>query len=99
MLLAWFATKHVFWASNENVLLLTPLSLTLVFLIPAAILRGRRARGARMIATVVALLGVVAALMAIALGGQENRAVVALFLPVHLALGWALGLPRPAATL
>ena len=99
LLLAWFATKHVFWASNENVLLLTPLSLTLVFLIPAAILRGRRARAARMIATVVALLGVVAALMAIAPGGQENRAVVALFLPVHLALGWALGLPRPAATL
>ena len=97
LLLAWMATKHVFWASNENVLLLTPLSLALVFLIPAAILSGRRARAARMVGTVVALLGVVAALMAIVPGGQENRAIVALFLPVHLALGWALALPRPAA--
>ena len=94
LLFAWIATKHVFWASNENVMLLTPLSLALVLLIPAAVLSGRRERAARMIASIVALLGVVAAVHAIVPGGQENGAVVALFLPVHLALGWALALPR-----
>jgi hypothetical protein len=96
--LAWFATKHQFWAWNENVLLLTPLSLALVLLIPASILSDRRARAARMVASIVAALGIVAALLAIIPGGQENRGVVALFLPVHLALAWALALPRPAAT-
>lgn len=94
LLFAWIATKHVFWASNENVLLLTPFSLALVMLIPAAVLSGHRERAARMIASIVALLGVVAAVLAIVPGGQENGAVVALFLPVHLALGWALALPR-----
>ena len=94
LLFAWIATKHVFWAWNENVLLLTPLSLALVLLIPAAVLSGRRERAARMIASIVALLGVVAAVHAIVPGGQENGAVVALFLPVHLALAWALALPR-----
>ena len=97
LLLAWIATKHVFWASNENVLLLTPFSLALAMLVPAAVLSGRRERAARMIASVVALLGVAAAVLTIVPGGQENRAVVALFLPVHLALGWALALPRPIA--
>ena len=98
LLLAWIATKHVFWASNENVLLLTPFSLALVMLIPTAVLSERRERATRMVASIVALLGIVAGVLAIVPGGQENRAVVALLLPVHLALGWALALPRPGAT-
>ena len=98
LLLAWIATKHVFWASNENVLLLTPFSLALAMLIPAAVLSERRERATRMVASLVAVLGLVAAVLAIVPGGQENRAVVALLLPVHLALGWALALPRPGAT-
>ena len=98
LLLAWMATKHVYWASNETVLLLTPFSLALVMLIPAAVLSGRHERAARMLASVVALLGLIAAVLAIVPGGQENLAVVALFLPVHLALAWALALPRLVAT-
>ncbi|MEP7000588.1 MAG: DUF4105 domain-containing protein [bacterium] len=94
LLLAWMATKHVFWASNENVLLLTPFSLALVMLIPAAILSGRGERAARMVASIVAALALVAALLAIIPGGQDNLAIVAMFLPVHLALAWALALPR-----
>ena len=97
LLLAWMATKHVFWASNENVLLLTPFSLALVILIPAAILSRRHERAARMVASFVAAMGVIAAVLAIIPGGQENRAVVALLLPVHLALAWAVALPRPHA--
>jgi hypothetical protein len=94
LLLAWLATKHAFWASNENVLLLTPLSLLLVGLIPAAILSRRGERAARMTAALVAAFGLLAALLSIIPGGQKNLAIVALLLPVHLAIAWALALPR-----
>jgi hypothetical protein len=98
LLLAWFATRHVFWRGNENVLLLSPVSLPLVALVPAALLRGRAAAAARAAAALVALLGLFAMLLAIIPGGQENGAVVALLLPVHLALAWAIGLPRRTRT-
>ena len=94
LILAWAATKHVFWAWNENLLLLTPISLVLVFLIPAAILSARHERAARMIAALVAALGLLALVLAVAPGGQESGAIVALFLPVHLAFAWALAVPR-----
>ena len=98
LILAWAATKHVFWAWNENLMLLTPLSLLLVVLLPAAILSARYERAARMIAAIVAALGLVAFLLAVIPGGQESRALVAMFLPVHLAFAWALALPRVRAT-
>ena len=98
LILAWAATKHVFWAWNENLMLLTPLSLLLVVLLPAAILGARYERAARMIAAIVAALGLVAFLLAVVPGGQESRALVAMFLPVHLAFAWALALPRVRAT-
>ena len=97
LLLAWVATKHVFWAWNENLLVFTPLSLFMVFLIPAAILSQRRERAARMIAAVIAVVGLVELLLALLPGGQESLAIVAMVLPTHLALAWALALPRPVA--
>jgi hypothetical protein len=92
--LAWVATQHVFWARNQNLLLLTPLCLLLVVLTPAWLLRGRAKRLTRVSAGLVALLGLFAALLALIPGGQRNGAIVALLLPVHLALAWALLLPR-----
>ena len=97
--LAWLATKHVFWAYNESDLLLTPISLVLVILIPASVLSARGERAARMIAAVVALLGLVAMVLALIPGGQQSGEIVALLLPVHLALAWALALPRVGARL
>lgn len=97
LLLAWTATRHVFWAWNENLLLLTPLSLVLMMLIPAAVLSRRRERAARMTAAVIAGLSLVALLLSLLPGGQENLAIVAMLLPVHLAIAWALALPRAAA--
>jgi hypothetical protein len=94
LLLAWFATRHVFWRGNENVLLLSPLSLILVVLIPMSLLRGRAGDATRGLGTFVALLGLLALLLAILPGGQSSGPIVALILPVHLALAWALGLPR-----
>jgi hypothetical protein len=94
LLLAWTMTRHVFWAWNENVLQLSPLSLALVVLIPLALLRGRAPGAARMVATTVLLLSAIGALLAFVPGGQENRAIVALFLPVHLVMAWAIALPQ-----
>lgn len=94
VLLAWLATKHVFWANNENVLLLSPISLLLVVLIPAALLSGKAERPARMLAAIVVGLGLIALLLALIPGGQDSSAIVALLLPVHVALAWALALPR-----
>lgn len=98
LILAWVATKHVFWAWNENLLLLTPISLLLVILLPASVLSARYERGARMLAAIIAALGVIALLLAVIPGGQESGAIVALFLPVHLAFAWALALPRIRAS-
>lgn len=93
LLLAWMATKHAFWAYNENVLLLTPLSLALVVLIPLSVLTGKAARPARMVGAIIAVMGLVSLCLAVLPGGQESRAVVALLLPTQLAIAWALGLP------
>ena len=98
LLLAWFATQHVFWAYNENLFLLSPLALLLVVLMPAALLRGKAERATRMIAALVAGLGLIALVLSLIPGGEENGALVALVLPVHLALAWALALPRGNAT-
>jgi hypothetical protein len=91
--LAWVATRHVFWAGNEHLLLLTPLCLALVVLAPMALLRRRAERAARLAAMLVAGLGLVALVLAVMPGGQDSVAIVVLLLPVHLALAWALALP------
>ena len=94
LVLAWTATLHHFWAWNENLLQTSPLSLALVVLVPAAMLSGRYARAARLTALAVLALASLGLLLALVPGGQESGAVVALFLPVHLALAWALALPQ-----
>ena len=98
LLLAWLATKHVFWAHNENVLLLSPMALPLVALIPMSLLRGKAERATRMLAAIVSGMGLIALLLALIPGGEHNGAIVALVLPVHLAFAWALALPRGNAT-
>lgn len=94
ILLAWFATRHVFWSWNENLLLLVPLALGLVGLMPASLLSDRFVRAARMLASIIAFLGLLALMLALIPGGQQSGAIVALILPVNLAIAWALALPR-----
>ncbi|MEO6527963.1 MAG: DUF4105 domain-containing protein [Gemmatimonadaceae bacterium] len=94
--LAWTATQHVFWARNENLLQLSPLSLAMVVLIPIALLREHHQRIARLTAVAVLAIATLGLLLSLLPGGQENRAIVALFFPVHLALAWALALPQIA---
>jgi uncharacterized membrane protein len=95
LLLAWVATKHVFWAQNENLLLLSPLSLALVVLVPAALLAGRAVRRTRVVAGIVAGMGLLALALSLMAGGQPNREIVALILPGHLALAVALFMHVP----
>jgi hypothetical protein len=90
LLLAWTATKHAFWARNENLLLLSPISLALVILIPAALLAGRGIRRARLLGVIVAALGIAALVRTLMPGAQPNREIVALLLPAHLGIAFAL---------
>jgi Domain of unknown function (DUF4105) len=94
LVLAWTMTRHVFWGWNENLFQASPLSLALVVLVPLALLRGRATRAARITAAGVLLLSLFGALLAIIPGGQESRAIVALFLPVHLVMAWAIAQPQ-----
>ncbi len=98
LLLAWLFTKHVFWAGNENVLLFTPLALFLAALYPAALLSGKAVRAAQMIAGLLVVAAFVAACLALMPGGQENRAIVALMLPVQFALYVGLRSAMPRGT-
>jgi hypothetical protein len=93
LILAWTATLHIFWKWNENLLQLSPLSLALVVLVPLALLARRAERATRVTAAVVLAIAGFGALMALIPGGQENRAIVAMILPVHLAIAWALAVP------
>jgi hypothetical protein len=90
VVLAWTATRHIFWAWNENLFVLSPLSLLLVVLLPVTLLSGRAARATRTVTLAVAALSLVGLVLSLIPGGQENRAIVALFLPVHLAIAWAV---------
>ena len=90
LLLAWLATKHDFWDRNENLLLLSPLSLLLVLFLPAALLAGRAVRRARVLGVLTAGMGLAALALSMSPGGQPNRSIVALLLPTHLALMLAL---------
>jgi hypothetical protein len=103
LLLAWVATKHDFWARNENLLVLSPLSLLLVFFIPTAVLVGRSVRRARVVGFVIAAMSLAAFALSVTPGGQESPEIVLLLLPAHLALALTLLLfltrrdePRPA---
>jgi len=87
-------TKHVYMSGNINVLLATPLSLVLAFLIPLAFRRVRRRR----LVTISVRLGLFTAASAIvtlvlyfvpALR-QHNAAILAVAVPAHCAIAFGL---------
>lgn len=89
ILLAWMFTRHVFWANNENLLLLNPLS---IWLAPLAIMSMRNARWARPAAITAVLIALCAALALLlkGAGGQDNAALLALMAPAHFAAAFGL---------
>lgn len=91
MLAAWLFTNH--WAvySNENLLHFTPIALALVVAAPAFIRSGRWARGAVLLATIVAGLSTIGFLLQLTPWfDQVNGPAIALALPIHLALLWVI---------
>ncbi|HET7321373.1 MAG TPA: DUF4105 domain-containing protein, partial [Longimicrobiaceae bacterium] len=88
----WAFTNHAIAYRNENLFQFTPLALPLVLLVPALVFGARWARRpARVFALAVAassLLGFV--LQALPWFDQVNGQIVALVLPVNVALAWAV---------
>jgi hypothetical protein len=91
LIVGWTATRHVFMAWNENLLQFNPLSLALAILLPLAISKGRAVRPAQRLAIVIAGIALLGFLLQVLPGvDQVNGAVIALTLPVHLALAWSM---------
>ena len=93
----WVATQHVFMYQNENLFLFQPLSLLLAVLLPRY-LAGRGGRGTRRLAGAIAGLAALGLVLHLLLPGlrQVNGELVALALPAHLALAWAIYRARTA---
>jgi hypothetical protein len=88
----WTLTDHAAAYANENLFQLNPLSLALLVLVPAlayGAVRGRRVTVILAVAVAaISLLGLLLKLLP--WFGQVNHEVIALALPVHLALAWSL---------
>ena len=89
----WFLTDHWVSRANENVLLLTPLSLALVILVPLAL--GRNAARWGPPAVTVAKVVLAAAAVAFLLKllprtSQENMELIGMVVPVHAGLFFGL---------
>ena len=98
LIVGWAATRHVFMAWNENLLQFEPLSLGLAVVLPLAISHGRAVHTAQRLSLVVALIALLGFVMQLFPGvDQVNGAVIALALPVHLALAWSMRAIQPVA--
>ena len=88
----WAFTNHQIAYRNENLLQLSPLALPLVLLVPCVAYGARwAARGAWLLAAAVAALSIVGTVFQVLPGlDQRNGHVIALALPVNLALAWTV---------
>jgi hypothetical protein len=88
----WAFTEHdaTYW--NENLLQINPIALVLVALVPMAVFgRGRAAQWAVRLGLLLAALSFFGAVIQLLPGlDQANGEIVALALPIHLGLAWAL---------
>jgi len=97
----WLFTDHDTSYWNENLFFLTPLALPLLVGLPLMAVRaGRVGRWTRRCLLAVAASGVVGFVIQVLPGfDQVNGQVIALVLPVHLALAWLVRRPvSPEAT-
>jgi hypothetical protein len=87
----WSLTDHGIAYRNENILQLSPLALPLVLLLPVLAYGARwAARPAWLLSAAVAALSVLGFVLQILPGiDQANGWIIALALPVNLALAWA----------
>jgi hypothetical protein len=86
----WLLTDHAIAYGNINLFQLSPLALGLPPLLPGLLHRRGRGRGAVRLALVIAALSVLGVLVKpLPWFQQVNLEIVALVLPVHLALAWS----------
>ena len=98
--LLWAFTDHAVTYRNENLLQAHPLLLVLAVFAPAVLLaRGWAQRTGVRLAWVIAGLSVLGFVMQILPGiDQVNGEIIALFLPIHLAIAYVLSSPRNTVT-
>ncbi|MBN4050070.1 DUF4105 domain-containing protein [Nitrospira defluvii] len=91
ILIVWFLTEHRFGHWNENVLQFNPLSLVLAGSFIMFLIRGRfSSLGLKLLYTVVGLSFVGLVLQILPFFSQVNGELIALALPAHLGLFWAI---------
>ncbi|MEO8580537.1 MAG: hypothetical protein ABI469_09820, partial [Gemmatimonadales bacterium] len=91
LIFAWFFTKHYFMGRNENLMHFDPLSIAMVVLIPLSIYARRGVSKAMKLAgwiAAICLFGFVA--QGIPFFGQKNAEIIALALPINLAVWWTV---------
>lgn len=88
----WALTNHTIAHANENLLHINPLSVGLAVLVPLAAYGARRAREAGWwLAATAAGISVLGLVLQIVPGmDQVNGEIIALVLPAHLGIVWAL---------
>ena len=96
---AWLFTDHRFWYANFNLFQMNPLFFLLVFAFLSFLIKGRFPGWGRSLAVVLGALSAVGLFLEILPGvGQNNAEILALSLPVNLAIWWGVGRPRPLGT-
>jgi hypothetical protein len=106
LVLLWTMTNHSIAYRNENLLQLSPLALPMVLLVPCVAYGARwAARPARLLATLVAALSVLGfVLQVLPWLDQRNAQILALAMPINLAVAWTVRMlvdrapAAPAAT-
>jgi hypothetical protein len=91
LVFAWLFTKHYFMSRNENLMHFDPLSLALAILVPLSVygLRGvSKALKASGFVAALSLFGFV--LQGIPFFDQKNGEIIALALPLNLAVWWTV---------
>lgn len=91
LVIAWVFTKHYFMSRNENLMHFDPLSVVLAVLIPLSVY------GLRGVSRAIKLSGFIAALslfgfvlQGIPFFDQKNGEIIALALPLNLAVWWTV---------
>lgn len=91
LVFAWLFTKHYFMGRNENLLHFDPLSLIMVALVPLAVFGQRAVWRTLKLAAFIALLSLFGfVLQGIPAFGQSNGEIIALALPLNLAVWWTV---------
>ncbi len=91
LVIAWLFTKHYFMSRNENLMHFDPLSLALAVLIPLSVYGMRGVSRAKKLSGFVAALSLLGfVLQGIPFFDQKNGEIIALSLPINLAVWWTV---------